>query len=367
MSLGEVLSARELVNELEKDGSEVIITATTSAGLAMARASWPTRLILPSPLDFPLSCRRFLDLTLPDRLILVETDLWPGILLEMKKRSLPASLVSARLSPRSFSNYRRIRFFWGRVLRLFDRIITQTPEDSQKFLELGARPSSLSVGGNLKFDQSPPARAAVKADLLEQTGWPEGRYLVAGSFHAGEDAMILSVFKNLLQEFPDLKLVLAPRDRHKFSMTYKQAQEIFPDQTARRSQPRPADRLCQVFILDTLGELENFYALAELALIGKSWPGHHEGGGHNPLEASVRAKPVLSGPRVHNFKWIYKALEAAGGAVIVEKKELYGRISELLKYPESLDRMGYRGQEFVRQHRGAVRQTLDLVMSDQGR
>ncbi|MDR2142247.1 MAG: hypothetical protein LBR11_10760 [Deltaproteobacteria bacterium] len=362
MSLGEVLSARELVKQLERDGCEVIITATTLAGLTMAKVNWPKNIVLPSPLDFTLSIRRFLEHTQPDQLILVETDIWPGVLREVKKRGLTASLVSARLSPRSFKNYRRVRFFWSRVLGYFDHIVTQTQEDQAKFLELGARPETVQVGGNLKFDQTPPPEGvAAKEELLATTGWPQGRYLVAGSFHSGEDAMILEVFQGLLPDFPDLKLLLAPRDRHKFSLTHRLAQELFPSQTARRSQPSPQDPDCRVFILDTLGELEKFQALADLALLGKSWPGHHEGGGHNPLEASIRGRAVVTGPRIHNFKWIYQALVEAGGAMIVNKKDLPAQLAALLRDPERLARLGQAGQTFVAQHRGTVRATLDLI------
>ncbi|MDR1578421.1 MAG: hypothetical protein LBT86_09410 [Deltaproteobacteria bacterium] len=362
MSLGEVLSARELVRELEKDGHEVIISATTLAGLAMAKTNWPNHIVLPSPLDFALSVRRFLEHTQPDHLILVETDLWPGILLELKRRSLTASLVSARLSPRSFKNYHRVRFFWSKVLALFDHIVTQTQEDRDKYLALGARPATVAVGGNLKFDLATPGEGEkAKADLLADTGWPEGRYLVAGSFHAGEDVMILRIFRDLLPEFPDLRLILAPRDHHKFCQVYRLAQELFPQRAARRSAPSPEDRQAHVFILDTLGELENFYVLAEVALIGKSWPGHHESGGHNPLEASIRSRAVLAGPHVHNFKWIYQALTEAGGALLVEKNDLADQLKSLLGDPERLARMGKVGQQFVAQHRGAVRATLDLI------
>jgi 3-deoxy-D-manno-octulosonic-acid transferase len=362
MSLGEVLSARELVKELEKDGCEVIVSATTLAGLAMAKSNWPNKIVLPSPLDFSLSTRRFLEQTQPDQLILVETDLWPGILMEARKRNVINSLVSARLSPRSYKNYQRVRFFWSRVLKYFDHVVAQTPEDQEKLLALGANPAAVSVGGNLKFDQAPPEGGPeAKEKILAEVGWPDGRYLVAGSFHSGEDSMILEAFKGLRPQFPDLKLVLAPRDRHKFSSTFRLAQEAFPKEAARRSRPAPADREAAVFVLDTLGELEKFYAIADLALIGKSWPGHHEGGGHNPLEAAVRRRAVLAGPRVHNFKWIYSALAEVGAAAIVEKKDLPEKLSELLRDPARLSQMGEAGQRFVAQHRGTVRATLDLV------
>ncbi|MDR1871407.1 MAG: hypothetical protein LBS60_05685 [Deltaproteobacteria bacterium] len=362
MSLGEVLAARELVSELEKDGHEVIISATTLAGLAMAKNRWPNNIVLPSPLDFSLSTRRFLEHTQPDWLVLVETDIWPGIFMACRKRSIKNALVSARLSPRSFKNYQRVGFFWSRVLKYVDRIVTQTPEDREKFTVLGADPGTLSVGGNLKFDLAAPTEGPnARESLIRETGWPEGRYLVAGSFHAGEDLMILEIFQSLLTKFPGLKLLLAPRDRHKFTQTYRLSQEFFPLKTARRSHPNPTDQEAIVFILDTLGELERFYSLADLALVGKSWPGHHEGGGHNPLEAAVRGRPVVAGPLSHNFKWIYEALTETGGALIVEKKDLLDRLTELLSAPERLNRMGAAGQDFVAKHRGAARSTIEIL------
>jgi 3-deoxy-D-manno-octulosonic-acid transferase len=370
MSLGEVLAARELIREMERDGHEVIVSATTLAGLTMARANWPQRVILPSPLDFGFSARRFLEMTQPDRLVLVETDVWPRILMEMKKKSSPCALVSARLSPRSFKYYKKIRFFWSRVLKYFDSIVAQTPEDRDKFLTLGANPDSVFVGGNLKFDQPPPPGAAAdaaegadgpKGKLLSKAGWPDGRYLVAGSLHPGEDSLVLEVFRELEPKFPGLKLLLAPRNREKFAQAYRLAEESFPGQAARRSAPSPQDKKAKVFILDTFGELENFYALAELALIGKSWPGRHEGGGHNPLEAALWGKMVLSGPIIHNFKWIYSALTEAGGAIIVDKEEVAGKIAALLGDPTTLAKGGEAGKNFVAQHRGAVQATWNII------
>ncbi|MDR1546698.1 MAG: hypothetical protein LBU12_08340 [Deltaproteobacteria bacterium] len=362
MSLGEVLSARELVRELAGSGADVIVTATTLAGLAMARAVWPKLPVLPSPLDFSLSTRRFIALVEPDALILVETDIWPGVLWAMKRRGLATALVSARLSPRSFKNYRRIRFFWGRVLRLFDRVAVQTEEDRAKFVVLGAEPSHVAVTGNLKFDQPVDVlQAADRRGLLDESGWPDGRWLVAGSTHLGEETVILRAFQDLLPKYPDLKLLVAPRDRHKFALTYREILEFFPHETARRSAPAPTDAQAKVFLLDTLGELERWYALAETALIGKSWPGAHEGGGHNPLEAAVRGRPVLSGPRVHNFKWIYQGLTEAGGALLVDRNGLTDALDRLLADPATADEMGRKGREFVETHRGAVSATLKFV------
>jgi 3-deoxy-D-manno-octulosonic-acid transferase len=362
LSLGEVLSARELVKNLEAAGAEVVVTATTLSGLAMARSTWPQLAVLPSPLDFRMSTRRFLDLVDPDMLILVETDIWPGILLQMSRRALPRYLVSARVSERSFRGYKRIRFFWSKVLRLFDAIAAQTAEDREKLVALGADPAKVGVAGNLKFDQpEAPMGPEEKRRLLDETGWPDGRWLVAGSVHMGEETLVMRAFLELWPRHRDLRLLIAPRDRHKFSLNWRVIREMFPNDSARRSRPSPSDSGARVFLLDSLGELERFYSLAEVALIGKSWPGAHEGGGHNPLEAAARGKPVLAGPKVNNFKWMYHALVAAGGALLVERSELAGKLDEFLSRPGTLEEMGRRGHDFVFSHRGAVKDTLALI------
>ncbi|MDR0620271.1 MAG: hypothetical protein LBJ61_00070 [Deltaproteobacteria bacterium] len=359
LSLGEVLSSRELVQQLINGGYDVIVTATTLSGLAQARETWPTLAIFPSPLDFSLSTRRFLDLVDPDRLILVETDIWPGILMGLRARGIPKHLVSGRLSPRSFKNYKRIDFFWGRVLRLFDSISTQTSEDRDKFLALGADPNLVAVGGNLKFDQPPvDCSPEEKKAILTETGWPDGRWIVAGSTHMGEETLILGVFTTLLSKHKDLRLLIAPRDRHKFGLNWRIIHELFPRDSARRGKPSPNDVSARVFLLDTLGELARYYALADVALIGKSWPGSHDGGGHNPLEAAARAKVVLSGPRVNNFKWMYRALVEAGAAKIVDKNDLATALDDLLSEPGLAESMGLKGREFVETHRGAAKETL---------
>ena len=362
LSLGEVLSARELVKKLREDGCDVVVTATTLTGLATAKNLWPTLTILPSPLDFQLSTRRFLDLVKPDALILVETDIWPGILLQMASRGLPKYLVSSRVSERSFKGYRRIRPFWSRVLRLFDRIAAQTAEDRDKLIALGADPERVGVTGNLKFDQpEAPMGPEEKRKILAESGWPDGRWIVAGSVHMGEESMIMKTFLELWPRHRDLRLLIAPRDRHKFSLNWRLVRDMFPHDCARRSAPSPSDSGARVFLLDTLGELEHYYCLAEVALIGKSWPGAHEGGGHNPLEPAARAKPVISGPKVNNFKWMYHALVAAGGCLIVEKEDLADTLDQLLSKPGQLEEMGRLGHDFVFSHRGAAMETLAYI------
>ncbi|MDR1035237.1 MAG: hypothetical protein LBT40_01280 [Deltaproteobacteria bacterium] len=362
LSLGEVLSARELARKLSEGGADVVVTSTTLAGFAMARQLFPDLTVLPSPLDFRVSARRFLDCTDPDCLLLIETDVWPGILMELRRRGVPAYFAGARLSPRSFGRYRLVRFFWRRVLDMFSGIAVQTKEDLAMFLELGADPARIRATGNLKFDQEPAPRLHGERErILEETGWPDGRWIVGGSVHPGEDFMILELFRILSRDRPELRLLVAPRDRHRFAAFRRHAREAFPGETAARSRPSEDDVRAKVFVLDTLGELRRFYLLGEVALVGKSWPGRHEGGGHNPLEPALLGIPVVSGPRVSNFKWMYSALLSEGGAVIADRRSLPAVMKELLDTEGKLPEMGRRARDFVMSHRGAVERTLDFL------
>ncbi|MDR1041554.1 MAG: hypothetical protein LBR80_15620 [Deltaproteobacteria bacterium] len=362
LSLGEVLSAREMARRLSEGGADVVVTSTTLAGFAMARQLFPDLTVLPSPLDFRLSVRRFLDCVDPDFLILVETDVWPGVLMELKRRGVDAAFAGARLSPSSFKNYRRVRFFWSKVLALFGSIAVQTEEDLSMFLELGADPAKIRATGNLKFDEEPMRHAPdERRRILEETGWPDGRWLIGGSVHPGEDFMLLELFRLLSVDRPELRLLVAPRDRHRFGAFRRHAREAFPGETACRSRPSPEDGSARVFVLDTLGELRRFYLLGECALIGKSWPGRHEGGGHNPLEPALLGVPSVSGPRIHNFKWMYRALCAEGGAVIADRRSLPGVMRDLLDSPGKLSGMGIKAKRFAMSHRGAVARTLDFI------
>jgi 3-deoxy-D-manno-octulosonic-acid transferase len=178
----------------------------------------------------------------------------------------------------------------------------------------------------------------------------------------GEEAVVMRAFLELWPSHRDLRLLIAPKDRHKFSLSWRHVRELFPHDSARRSRPSPSDSGARVFLLDTLGELERYYCLAEIALIGKSWPGDHEGGGHNPLEAAARGKAVISGPKIGNYKRMYRALSAAGACLIVDKDDLAETLDQLLSQPQKTELMGRLGHEFVLTHRGAAADTLASIL-----
>jgi len=362
LSLGEVISSEELTRRLGAEGCQVCLSATTKSGFETAKArpslSWPPVCF---PLDWPPAVTRVLQAVRPDLFVLVETDIWPNFLAGLAGGHIPAVLVNARLSPRSLAGYRAVKSWWSRVLNLFFSIGCQTGLDRERFLSLGLSPDRLVVTGNLKYDLPQPATGpAVRAEFSAETGLPQGLWLVGGSTHEGEEDVLLDIFTEFQPHYPTLKLLLAPRDRHRFEAVWRMILERgLP--AARRSEPRPRPDL-QVFLLDTQGELARFYEPADLVFVGKSLAGPSEGGGHNLLEPALRAKPVLFGPRMHNFTEMAALMvQAGGGRQVTGPAELKAAVTELLADPAERTAMGLRAGRAFQAHRGALDRTMALI------
>lgn len=356
LSLGETLSAFGLVDRLAVAGYDLCLSTTTLSGREAVKARMidPSR-VLQFPLDWPPAVRRVQDRVRPDLFVLVETDIWPNFLARLARLGVPAAWVNARVSARSLARYRRVKPWWSRVLALFAFIGAQSEEDRRRLLLLGAPAERLAVTGNLKFDRPAPLSGpAVRRMLLAEAGLAEGVWLVGGSTHPGEDEALLALYGRLYPRFPDLRLLLAPRSPSRFEPVWQRMLALgLP--AARRSNGRPMGGGAQLFLLDTLGELDRFYEAADLVFVGKSLPGPGEGGGHNLLEPAARQKPILFGPRMGNFREMAGLILAAGGGrKVADARELEAAVIELLRDPSHRIEMGRRAQGVLRPHQGAV-------------
>ena len=367
LSSGEILAAKKLVHALEKLGAEVLISTSTYAGRDEGARIWPERLILPSPLDFTRSVNRFIDFVDPDLFLLVETDIWPCVLWQLHERDIPAVLLSARISPESLGRYVCNKRLFRSVFGAFSLITVHNGEDRQRFIIQGIPPEKVAVTGDLKLDGEstgpfhPYLSFPERAALLRDTGWPDGRWIVAGSTHDGEEAIILDVFCKLNPGYPGLKLLIAPRNKYDFPSVraYLEGRNL---SAAYHSLPEAADGGKDIFILDSFGELSRFYSLAEIALVGKSWEGRHRGGGHNILEPAAKGKPVLFGPLMHNYAWLAERfVRHGGGRLVPDKKALYETLDHLLTNPEEGRKMGKAAYGFVQANCGGTERTLEAL------
>ncbi len=313
LSVGETLSTLPLVHRIRTMRPDVPLCFSTATDkgyrVACKELARHGAAVFFMPHDHVWNMSRLVARLDPAVFVLVETDLWPNLLWALKKRQVPALMVNARLSPRSFARYARLGSLSRRLLAPLDRIYVQSREDARRFARLGVSPERLRVAGNLKFDLAVHQKENV-------AGWAGGGMLlgttnrpvwIAGSTHAGEENLVLDAHREILRRHPNALLIVAPRHIERASLVAA----LCNSRSLRwkfRSRNGPVGDV-QVFILDSIGELASLYPLAKGAFIGGSLV---PAGGHNPLEAAVHGVPCCWGPHLYNFREIEAFLVEEG-------------------------------------------------------
>jgi 3-deoxy-D-manno-octulosonic-acid transferase len=250
--------------------------------------------------------------------LIAETEIWPNIAIECKKRGIKLCIINGRISDRTYKSYKMLKFFFKPLLNNYAGIYTQSSEDLDKFLSLGTNPDTTKRMNNLKFDITAP-EVTFEFDKA-------GRVLLCASTHSGEDEICINVYKNLKQKYDDLKLVIAPRH-----LTRIDEVETIVGESGFTYEFRSKDvnsmSDIDIMILDTMGELGKMFAYSDISFIGGSF---NKTGGHNPLESVIFSKPVISGPSIHNFKDIYAIIKNAEAGFVVKSKDEFLNICDRL-------------------------------------
>lgn len=364
LSVGEVTSALPLVSGLKQDNpdSRVIFSVTTKSGRQVADNLLVDLAdeILDSPLDILPVVAHFHRLIRPDFFILVETDFWPNQLLYLQMQNVPALLVNGRVSEEALQGYKRMKFFFKPMFTSFSALCMQTEIDREKLQSLGVEEKKLHTLGNLKFDTKNPLKNG-NNDIVEsiKSQLPQNRIIfLAGSTHPGEEQILLESYCDLRNRYADLFLAIAPREPGRAPHISVLAKE-FGLEVALRSEPPQTG--CDVFILNSIGELSACYSLANISFVGGSLV---KKGGHNPIEPAVMALPVIFGPHMEDFSEIAESLMEVGGATEVRNsKEISAILELLLNSPDASRRQGQMAQDFVEKQRGVIQRYLQLIQN----
>jgi 3-deoxy-D-manno-octulosonic-acid transferase len=363
LSVGEVLSALPLIRSLRKEVPQynLVFTVTTRQGIEIARRETEQDVqVLLMPLDFWWSMLRVIRYVRPRLFILVETDLWPGLIAHLARRGITMVLVNGRVSPRTMRSYKRFRFFTRRMLGRFTLCLMQSGLDRARLLETGIGEEKVKALGNIKFDQDDPAveknegcRWRTKFNLSsEDTVW------LAGSTHAGEEDVLLDIFKDIRSSFSRLRLIIAPR-RPERSEEVRRLAENKGLKAQRRTGITSQTRPWEVLILDTIGELARVYSLAYISFVGGSLVPE---GGHNLLEPASFGSPVLFGPHTEDFKAMAEILvEAGAGLRVPDARHLSFAVQDLLSSASKRNAMGMRARQFVENNRGALERVMTEI------
>ncbi len=358
VSVGETLAAIPLVRALRYYYPDISITVTTMTptGSERVRSAFGNGINhVYLPYDLPCALHRFFCHVQPCLVIVMETELWPNMITYLHKHNIPLVIANARLSERSAQGYRKLGKMIQSILQRITLIAVQTEEDGEQFKSLGVKRSHLVVMGSIKFDIAVTPGLAAKAVTLRRQ-WAHHRPVwIAASTHEGEDQIILQSHKKLLQTYPDLLLILAPRHPERFSQVCQLVNKMSFSYITRTSGQIP-NSSTQVVVADTMGELMLFYGISDLAFVGGSLI---ERGGHNPLEPAAHAIPVLMGPHTFNFKDICNKLTQAGALITVtDESTLVNCIKELLNDSQHRQQIGHAASEVLHQNQGALARLL---------
>ncbi len=356
VSVGEVIALEKLLKttkEVFPDARIVLTTGTvTGQEIAHKKLSDTVDFITYFPADCPIIVEKFLNKIKPDIVFIAETEIWPYFASVCKRRKIKIYTINGRISDSSFKYYKPFRFFFKNVLNNYSGIFTQSEDDNSKFLYLGASPDKTKVMGNLKFDITPP-----NVDI--QLDNPDGRIMLAGSTHSGEDEIVFNVYMKLKEKHPDIKLLHASRHLTRLD-DIKELLDARGQKYGLRSN-NDSFKDYDIILLDTIGELAKMYSFAYIAFVGGSFC---KTGGHNPLEAAIWDKPVISGPDTHNFKDIYKLLTLYKAGFVVKTQEEFFQIANKLFSDKTFyqDTAGACQKVFEAQH-GALEFVIDVIKS----
>ena len=374
VSVGEVISAVPLIKHIrrEEPSAALYLSIGTLAGRRAAEREAEALVdgVFFAPVDYISCVRRTMRAIRPALLIVLETEIWPNLYSEAKRAGARVAVVNARISDRTWPRYRRLRFFFGPVLRLTDVIYVQSAADQERYLALGADQGRVRLESNLKYDAAVPGITAdiptFGADqvwVAASTVGPNERGSL--SKHAvDEDDIVIRAFTTLSREFPKLLLILAPRQPARFDVVAQKLERGgLPH--VRRSEMEPGDhterlQLPGVLLLDTLGELSSTYRQANVVFVGGSIAPR---GGHNIIEPAAAGAPVIVGPHMQNFAAIGRDFLAAQALVQIESETgLVSAVRDLLADPQRARELGGFARRVVEMRRGAAQRLAPVLL-----
>ena len=362
VSVGEVRAARPLVEALMQrwPDQRVLVTTMTPTGSEQVGLLLGERVAhCYAPYDTPGAVRRFLKRVNPRVAIIMETELWPNQFKACFDRDIPVFCANVRLSERSLRGYLKFRKLINQVVQWVSVFATQSRQDARRVRQLGASPERVHVTGSIKFEMD-LAPSLQEMAQIQRHQWGNDRPIwLAASTREGEEKLILKAYAAVKKNRPDLLLVIAPRHPERFAAVARLVQKQGWEVARRSDGPGFLAPDVDVYIGDTMGELQLLYAASDVAFVGGSLV---KTGGHNMLEPCAVGVPVVFGPHTFNFREISQFVEERGAGIRVQTvDELANVLDQLLGDPELRFEIGEKGKKLVQENRGALERTLALL------
>lgn len=362
VSVGETYAARSLIDSLIRryPNHQLLITSTTPTGSDTVRRLFGDRVTrVYFPYDLPFAVNRFIRHFSPRMLIIMETEIWPNLFAACNRLKIPVMLANARLSERSTQNYLRVSKLTAETLCRVTCFAVRNEQDADNFRRLGVASETIRVSGNIKYDLQLD-QAQIDSGRTKKQRWDQNRpVFLAASTHEGEEQMILSIFKSLRQQLPDLMLVLVPRHPERFDAVFQLIQAEAGWRFFRHSMnPDYSMQPLDGVLGDTMGEMQSWIAASDVVFMGGSLV---KIGGHNPLDAIALGVPVVTGPYLYNFEDIYPSLRKAGLCKTGESAEqVTEQLAGFLQNGTG-DTFRKKANRYIARHQGVTERLMQII------
>lgn len=363
VSVGEINAVENFINKVldnrDRNVSKIFISTVTKTGYELAEKKFKNKVdgIFCFPYDFYFSVKLFLKKLNLKKVIIAETEIWPNFVNIAKKMKIELYIINGRISPNSYCGYKKLGFFFSRILNKYTKILMQTKEDALRIVDIGANRNIVEVMGNLKFDIIKILNKNEIYNLKSQFKIEDKKMMISGSTHKGEDEIVINVYKKVKQSNSNFKMILAPRHPERYSevINLLKKENI---KFGKRSQNATFEKN-DIILLDTMGELSKLYSICDFAFIGGSFV---KTGGHNPLEATLWDKPTISGPFYFNFKDVYNILKNKNSAFIVNNENEFYDITIKLLCDKAFYNLSMQNcKDVFIENKGAVDKAYKLI------
>lgn len=364
VSLGEIIAAAPLIEKMLKEYPQyiIVLTTTTPTGSEKALNLFKDRLFhVYAPFDVPCLIDRFLHKIHPKLVIIMETELWPNWFKACKKKNIPIIIANARLSEHSQHGYNRIASLTADTLNCVEKLLPQTKEDANRFIQLGMPANKVKILGNIKFDMKTPEDIHEKAQKF-RANWQKNRPVwIAASTHQGEEEIILQTFQCIKGNNPSALLILVPRHPERFEKVAELSEKSGFNTILRTAlETTSPDILAKMDVLlgNTIGEMLLFIASSDVAFVGGSLIPQ---GGHNILEPAALYVPVITGPQMFNFQKIYDEFVLAESIITVtDASSLAQAVEALFLDPLLREEYASLGFKIIEKNQGALEKHLQV-------
>jgi len=365
-SVGEVGSVAPLIHALLEQNHTVHLSVVTATGFAHAYRLLGKSISLSFlPWDFPTAMMRLVRALQPSLLLLAETEFWPGMLSACKKQHIPIVGINTRISDHSFPRYRASRWLWKRWLAPVSLFLPQSPTDAERLITMGVAADKIKVAGNLKYAIKPPSLDS--NELRETLDHSSSRpVLLIASTHEGEDSCLLDMWPAWHAVCPKLLTVIVPRHPERFDQVANLIRERGYSLSRwselhqhHENSPDVTERDTDFILLDGMGLLAGLYTIADVVIIAGSLENI---GGHNPLEAAICGRGVITGPYVQNFRDIMAEMQKTEAAIVSRNhSELEAAVSHLLSHPDELRHLNASAALFIQDRAQVLEHILTAI------